>query len=250
VLSRMESQFGKRALAPLVALAGLLLPALVAEAHPPAPYAVNGRPVRGNYHRWLHSAKVPLVKGRIMLIRRGCPGRPRFVGCVFTRHPKRIYLRPGARAPRAVFYHELGHTFDMRVLRHRDRRAFRRIMHMGRPAWWAGPEAPVELFAEGYGACARLGLKRRPRSHSIYGYRPTLKQHRAVCKLIIRRGRPTKKRRKPQPAPKPPPVIAEPPRPAPPAPGEQPKPPPPEQDQDGDGVLDWLLPPLGSVKLL
>jgi hypothetical protein len=217
------------------------IPAAEAPAHPPAPYTLGNKSVHGSYHRWLHRARVPLVRGRITIIRRGCPHRPRFAGCVFTNRPRRLYLRPGARSPRHVYYHELGHVFDLRVMRNKHRRAFKRVMHLGHRRWWGGVSPPAELFAEAYAACAHYGRVRRERvGLSAYTYRPTLHQHRAACRLIARAAPKPGHNPPPQPAPKPPPVITEPSRAAPPPPTSSK---PPGDPDEHSGPLDWLLPP-------
>jgi hypothetical protein len=198
-------------------------------SHPPSLVGPKGNEIHGKRHRWLHQSRMPLVGGRVQLIIGGCPGVPRFAGCVFTRRPRRVYLRRDARSPKSVLYHELGHTFDLKLLRHSDRRAFRRILGLGRVGWFAGTTPPSEMFAEAYALCSRFGLKRPAQSrlgwtHSVYGYRPTRRQHRAVCELIERAGSKQRQRRRPKPQPpaNPPPVIEQ--KPPGPAPNREPPP--------------------------
>ena len=65
----------------------------------------------------------------------------------------------------------------------------------GRPGWYRGAISPSEMFAEAYALCARFGV-RRPAARklgftgSVYGYRPSRRQHRVVCRLILRVGTP------------------------------------------------------------
>jgi hypothetical protein len=238
---------------PLALLVGVLAAALLApagETHPPALIGPKGKEIFGKRHRWLHQSRMPLVGGRVQLIIGACPGVPRFAGCVFTRRPRRIYLRRDARSPKSVLYHELGHTFDLTLLRHRDRRALRRILHLGRRGWFAGSPAPSELFAEAYALCARFGRERPPArrlgwTRSIYGYRPSRKQHRAVCDLVLRAGAKQRQRRRPKPQPpaNPPPVFEQ----------QPPQPPPKEEPPNSDPFPDLPgvpgLPPLPGASL-
>jgi hypothetical protein len=166
----------------------------------------NGKPIHGKQAKWLRQARMPLVHGRIRLITSGCPGRPLFSGCVFSRRPRTLYIRSGAVNPKSVIYHELGHTFDLTLLRHRDRSAFKRALHLKGHGWFTGSGPPAELFAEAYALCARFGVKRPPASklgwtRSVYGYRPTRRQHRAVCTLILHAGAPRRQRSNPTPQP-------------------------------------------------
>lgn len=196
----------------LVIALALLIAAVAAApavAHPPRPVNKKGKPLRGPWHRYLHQAKVPLVNGPLKVFLDGCPGRPKLAGCVFTRRRYRIYLRRRLYDPRWVFYHELGHLFDLRVLRRRHRSAFKRIIHLrGRP-WFGGRRPPGEQFAEAYSYCARYRRVRGTTisSRAAYGYRATAAQHLAVCELISNAAA------KPPPRPDPPmapPVIVEP----------------------------------------
>ena len=117
-------------------------------AHPPAPVKPNGQPIVGKLHSLLHQAKVPLVRGRLEIRRKGCPGRPVLLGCVWTPAPRRLYLSPRAPDLRTVLYHELGHTFDLRVLNQRERAKFKRIIGIRRRGWFSGALPPAEWFAD------------------------------------------------------------------------------------------------------
>jgi hypothetical protein len=176
-----------------------------AGAHPPAPVDELGRPVRGQLHVWMHQAKVPLVRGRIVIRRALCPLDPGFAGCVFTSQPRVIFLIPNLREPRRLLYHELGHTFDLLVLNRRERSRFKRIVGIRRHGWFLGGLPPAEWFADGYASCAvRLRL-RRAVTPTPYGYSPTRRQHARVCALIRAAAKP--RGRRPQPPKDPPPVI-------------------------------------------
>jgi hypothetical protein len=191
-----------------------------ATAHPPAPFGPHGKPITGPLHHWLHQSKAPLVRGRIRILIGGCPGAPDFVGCIFTRRPRVIYLSPAARQPRAVLYHELGHTFDFRVLHPRQRRAFKRLMGIHSKGWFTSRPPAAEYFADAYALCAERKRIRQARAATPYGYRATPARHREICALIRRAAAPPKPRpHKPRrPAPTPPqdaPPVAEPTQPPP-----------------------------------
>lgn len=198
----------------------LAAPAAPAVAHPPAPVDEHGRPIRGKVHAWLHQAKVPLVRGRILIRRTPCPASPSFAGCVFTSRPRVIYLAPHLSEPGRLLYHELGHTFDLLVLNGQERRRFKRIVGIRRHGWFGGGLPPAEWFADAYASCAvRLQLRRAARP-TPYGYAPTRRRHARVCALIRAAARP--RGRRPQRPSNPPAVI-------------EVQAPPPEQTQPGQG---------------
>ena len=227
----------------VVSVAACLLIPAPALAHPPKPVGAGGRAVRGTMHGWLHQARAPLVRGRVQILVIGCPARPRFVACVYSRRPSRIYIRPGLRNMRWALYHELGHVFDFQVLNNRERRRFRQIMGIRENRWFGGRRRAAELFSEGYASCARFGPKRAPRRRSVYGYAPTARQHRATCRLLRRAAAP--RGRRPQPPPKPPRVIGPPPSPPADSPaGGGPPPhssPPPRDESLLDVIFDPML---------
>jgi hypothetical protein len=190
-----------------------------AQAHPPAPFGPKGRALGAPVHKWLHQAKAPLVRGRVRILIGRCPGAPDFVGCIFTRRPRVIYLSREARQPRAVLYHELGHTFDLTVLRPRHRRAFKRLMGIRTRGWFTSRPPAAEYFADAYALCADRRRLRTARAATPYGYRATPGRHRAACALI-RDAPPKPKPDKPSkpPPPRPPsdaPPVAEPTQPPP-----------------------------------
>ncbi len=195
-----------------------------ADAHPPAPIDARAKPVHGKFHRWLHRSRAPLFRGRLQIVRSACPGYPEFAGCVNSRRPRRVYLQPGAARLRGLYYHEVGHVFDLVVLNGRERRAFKRIIGARKGGWFRGNPGPSELFADAYAACSlhrRLG---RRLSRTAYGYRATPRRHARACALMRRAAAP--RGRRPQPPPKVPPVVDQKPPPvkqAPPGP-TQPKP--------------------------
>jgi hypothetical protein len=199
-------------------------------AHPPAPVTQRGKPIRGTFHTWIHAAKVPLVRGRVQIRRRSCPGYPSFEGCVFSSRPRILYLKRGLSEPRRLLYHELGHVFDLRVLNRRERGVFKRIAGIRRSGWFRGALPPAEWFADAYAGCAvrqRLRSRARP---TPYGYSPTPGQHARACRLIRNAAAP--RGRPPQAPHNPPPVI-------------EAQPPPENQPSQGEGetcnLIDQLL---------
>jgi hypothetical protein len=225
------------ALLMLVAAAFVIAP--TAATARPAPRLIDkrGRQMHGKPARWLQQSRMPMVGGRVRLIVGGCPHRPAFAGCVYTRRPRWLHLNEGADNPKSVVYHELGHTFDFELLRRSDRKKFKRVMHVKRHGWFAGKGPPSELFAEAYALCSRFGVKRPPASrldwtHSTYHYRPSKAQHTANCTIIKSAGAPKRQKAKPkpQPPPNPPPVF------------EENPPPPSKPTQPGGGVIPPGLP--------
>jgi hypothetical protein len=147
--------------------------------------APSGRPLRGPWQRWARSSLMPTVGGRVIVRMTGCPALPRAAGCVYRKRPHTIYLRRGTHRPRAVLLHELGHLFDLRVMNNRDRGRFRRIMRAGHRRWWAGKIPLAEQFAEAYSFCARYRRIVAIGRFSSYHYRPSRRQHRSACGLIV-----------------------------------------------------------------
>jgi hypothetical protein len=233
---------GRGVIAVVLALAALGAPAGVAQAGRTILVDRHGRPMHGRYASWIRQARAPLAGGRIRLALGACPRHPRLEACVLSSRPRRIYVSPRARTKRMAFYHELGHVYDLLVMSRAERRQFKRILRLEGRAWFRGPVPAAELFADGYARCVRYGPRHsggrlaNP-TRSVYGYHPTLRQHRAVCSLIVRAAGP---HRRPQPPPKPPPVFGpEPSAPAPP-PAGQPAPPPERRPQN---PLDLILGP-------
>jgi hypothetical protein len=227
---------GRGKLAVAAALLALLAPAS-AQARSTRLVDPHGQAVHGKFGRWIRAARAPLTGGRIQLVIGACPGAPRLIACVQTRHPRRIYMSRSARPARLVLYHELGHVFDLRVLSRSARRHFQRVLHLRR-GWFRGSVPPAELFADAYARCVRYGPRhsggrRANPTRSVYGYQPTLRQHRAVCALIARAAGP---KRRPQPPRRPPRVLVDGPDQPPPAADQAP----PAEPPSG-GLLDVLF---------
>jgi len=147
--------------------------------------APGGSALGGSWQRWASASLMPTVGGRVTVRLQRCPALPRAAGCVYRRRPRTIYIRPGVRRPRAVLLHELGHLFDLRVMNNRDRGRFRKLMRAKRRKWWAGRIPLAEQFAEAYSFCARYHRIVSIGRYASYHYRPSRRQHRSVCGLIV-----------------------------------------------------------------
>jgi hypothetical protein len=148
----------------------------------------RGSPLPGRWQSWADASLMPTVTGRVKVRLKRCPARPRAAGCVYTRRPRTIYLRPRLRDPRGMLLHELGHVYDLKVMNNRDRGRFRRLMRR-KAKWWKDREPLAEQFAEAYSWCARYARIVSISRYSSYDYRPTARQHRRICALIERAAR-------------------------------------------------------------
>jgi hypothetical protein len=164
----------------------------------------RGRPLPGRWQQWADRALVPTVAGRVRVRVRRCPARPSSAGCVYTKRPRTVFVRPRLRDPRGVLLHELGHVYDLLVMNNRDRGAFRRIIGRRSARWWRGSRPLAEQFAEAYSWCARYARIVSIAKYSSYEYRPTARQHRRICTLVHAAA---VDRRAPRRPPAPPPVT-------------------------------------------
>ena len=187
----------------------------------------DGRAIRGKLHAWIDRSKVPLPTGRIQIRRLPCPLDLSLAGCVYTKRPRIVYMRPALHEPRRILYHELGHVFDLTVLNMRERTLFKRIIGIRSAGWFRGALPPAEWFGDGYALCAaRVRLHERARA-TPYGYAPSPRAHARVCRLIRSAAKPNGRRpRRPK---NPPPVV------------EVAPPPPGETGQGGCTLVDQLL---------
>lgn len=116
----------------------------------------------------------------------GCPDNPAADGCVFpgTRH---IYLCPWKCNPefkRQAFFHEVGHVV-VSGLPPVVLAVFQRIMRDPLPCL-QGPNPVCEKIGEGFRLCANNPLRLPNNFSTQYGYDPTPRQHRQVCRLFQR----------------------------------------------------------------
>ena len=129
------------------------------------------------YQRWIDEAKVPTPTGmiRLDLTPTGCAG---YVCAYPWEDPPRIvlFLDSFDRYTRYDTLHEVGHVFSYQHRNPSFRRAFRRIFGLRR---WDD-----EWFAQGYSWCAMNPSYPAYWNYPGYGYWPTIRQHRAVCRLI------------------------------------------------------------------
>jgi hypothetical protein len=161
----------------------------------------RGKPLPGRWQSYADAARVPTIPGRVTIRIARCPALPRAAGCVYSKRPRRIYIRPGGRDPRGVLLHELGHSYDLTVMNNRDRGQFRKILRARKRRWWAGRRPLAEQFAEAYSWCARYARIVSITRYSSYRYRPSSKQHKRVCRLIVRVARDRAPSKKPPDAP-------------------------------------------------
>jgi len=149
----------------------------------------GGKRLSGQWQSWANASLVPTVTGQVVIQLTGCPGLPKAAGCVYTKQPRVVYLKPGLSHPRGVLLHELGHVYDLTVMSNTDRGQFRRIMGRPHAQWWTGRIPLAEWFAEAYSWCARYSKIVSVDEYTIYDYDPSPAQHRSTCALIRRAAR-------------------------------------------------------------
>jgi hypothetical protein len=177
-----------------VAVGGLFAGWTVAKPGDTKLVRTNGRAMPKNWQRWADRSLVPTVKGRVTVHLTGCPVLPKAAGCVFNNRPRDVYVRRGVQRVKAVFLHELGHLFDLRVMNNSDRGRFRRILRQPRKRrWWKGSIPLAEQFAEAYSFCARYRTIVSIARFATYHYRPTPRQHVRGCALMRNAARDRKK---------------------------------------------------------
>lgn len=126
------------------------------------------------YQSWVYRAKVPTPLGTVTISHARCPGVVAWA-CAEL-HTSTLFMPK--HSGHRILMHELGHIFDHQQTAE-VRWRFLNIMGY-EPSWWQGSPPAGELFADAYAECARGG-----RSYeTIYGYEPSRRQHRAVCRLI------------------------------------------------------------------
>jgi hypothetical protein len=141
------------------------------------------------YQEAFYNIKVPRV-GHVYVTEKFQWPCGHVAGCTWE-GTQLVYINPGntGYSKRHVFYHEIGHQYDMRVLDETDRLNLRKVM--GYPVswgWWdrlgGGRGAIGEQFAEAYAWCA-MGKWPAPEEPTGYGYHPTPEQHAATCAVIL-----------------------------------------------------------------
>lgn len=151
---------------------------------------VSGRAMPKSWQRWVDRSLVPTVKGRVTVHLTGCPALPKAAGCVYNNQPRAVYIKRGVKRIKAVFLHEMGHLFDLRVMNNSDRGRFRRILRQPRKRrWWKGTIPLAEQFAEAYSFCSRYRRIVSISRYATYRYRPTSRQHVRGCALMRRAAR-------------------------------------------------------------
>jgi hypothetical protein len=167
----------------------------------PAQAHITGDHYSGDHYALMYAGtfKVPLPPGDVTITRAECPAFPGERATCAYMDTGAIYM---AELDRFSLAHELGHVFDARVLTEPERARLARLLGMDGAPWENGTgehctvdaPCPSELFADAYATCATRGDDIRPRRTrrgalvftevNAYGYRPTPRQHRRVCRAI------------------------------------------------------------------
>lgn len=128
------------------------------------------------YQRWADQSPMPTPPGRIPVVTASCPGYEAVQGCT---DDTTIWLAMRWRRERFVFFHELGHVFDARVMDTGARLTWSRIRRVTGP-WLEWGE---EGFADDYSRCSdRIGA-------TMWGTlipAPSLRRLKRVCSMIRR----------------------------------------------------------------
>lgn len=192
------------------ALTALLLAAALATA-PAATAAVvvdqHGHVAPRPWQRWIDESRIPIPPWVLRLNFADCPAYndEDVWGCASPTGDE-IWVSPRTDRGmmRHLFFHEVGHWFDVRALNDHDRDVFRRIAGVGalRQAYglrgngsWFAPAprrnvssvmlAPSEVFADAFDACA--GYNRADGVLPIYWWPywwPSQRRHRHVCEWL------------------------------------------------------------------
>lgn len=126
----------------------------------------------------------------VPVIAAGCPSGEG-TSCTWRGGP--IYLSPIWGTPRTLA-HERGHHFDYRYMDDGERNRFRTLTGDPRP-WRSPPNSPHERFAEAYSFCVTDGTVSGADQllggllNGGFDYRPTLRVHRRICRMLSRAGR-------------------------------------------------------------
>jgi hypothetical protein len=148
----------------------------------------------------------PLPTPMPQIIRGACPGLPDAAGCNVPIGDEdatgRVYATGAVFTTgyRFTTMHELGHAFDATRMDDGERARFGTLVDHPDEFWSStytdeqgrliqSPDSLAEIFADAYANC-RLRRVVAPGHlwEAGYGYFPTARQHRQVCKLIARAG--------------------------------------------------------------
>jgi hypothetical protein len=154
-----------------------------------------------------HIARPPLPQPMPQIITSECPGDADAGGCYIGAGEADINGRAYAHGAaytvdgnRFAVLHELGHAYDATMMDAGERNRFARLAGMNDLLWtWSddvngalvqGSGTPAERFADAYAACRMaLVVGSGHTWWTSYGYLPTARQHRRICKTIARAGR-------------------------------------------------------------
>ena len=143
-------------------------------------------------------ADVPLP-ARFTVIVGNCPDEPASgiaaSGCAYPDGNGTIYV--GQAASPFTLWREIGHEFDYQMLTAGDRRWLMRAMHLHGETWdgetvdddGLSASPAVDVFADAYADCQlELNPAHRYTWETAYGYEPTPRRHRAICRAMRRIG--------------------------------------------------------------
>lgn len=133
------------------------------------------------FQKLMRQSKIPMPPGYVIVKRANqCDGGVGDAACMDWTVPAATVTFTDAYSVRGLFYHEMGHVFDMYVLAPTGLRAeFAKID--GRP--WHTPDSE-ERFAQAYNLCALNRVIHRTETSDYYAFRLTPTQHRETCALI------------------------------------------------------------------
>lgn len=163
----------------------------------------------GRYNFWLKNSKVPTPNFSIRVIEKQVGKYSKYKA--FPKHKKivvedwgylwepeyndgehREFYQRDRDDIKTLFMHEIGHIWDLaqgQSISRKYREKFLNIMKFKTSNSWNCNIKGCERFAVAYSHCAFWPKKLAPYSNTdqhinAYGYFPSLKQHKKVCKLI------------------------------------------------------------------
>lgn len=116
------------------------------------------------------------------IVEQSCPTTDYETSCTGPEFGSVVYI--AGNANRWSVWHELGHQFDYRYMTNADRGTFLYLTRQQDRAWRSPPNSPNEQFAEAFMACVHSAQYRM--RDTGYGYQPTPRQHRHICRWLNR----------------------------------------------------------------
>lgn len=113
-----------------------------------------------------------------------CPGETRDLrfGSACAMAPQTVYAY--GQVTHTDYMHELGHIYDYNFLTDQQRGTFLYLIHEKR--WWLAPapNSPHEKFAVAFSFCARNPDRLMGHAAGDFGYFPSRRTHRRVCRWM------------------------------------------------------------------